>query len=137
MTKNPDLTDNYVKEILTIVFLTIIAAVMFLPTRFGQAIGWITGSVGSGLNFYWLYRRMKASYLVTDKAAVLHSFKGFYLRYLCLVIYSILVVALLKPDIIMFGAGLVSVQIVIYLHYFYQLLRGRTDNEEKEEPGDS
>ncbi len=127
MTKNPDLTDNYVKQILTIVFLTIIAAVLFLPTRFDQATGWITGSVGSGLNFYWLYRKMKASYFVSDKEAVLHSYKGFYLRYLFLIIYSILVVILLKPDIIMFGAGLISVQIVIYLHYFYSLVRDKAN----------
>ncbi|MBW6516658.1 MAG: ATP synthase subunit I [Candidatus Cloacimonetes bacterium] len=131
MTKNDNLTAKYVREILSIVFLTIIAAIMFLPTRFGQAIGWIAGSIGSGLNFYWLYLKVKRSIAVNLQGAQLQSFKGFYLRYLFLTIYSVLVVVLLKPDIIIFGLGLVSVQIVIYLHYFIGLLR--TGQREKED----
>ena len=133
MTNSGSLTDNYVRKILTIVFLTIIAAVLFLPTRFGQATGWIAGSVGSGLNFYWLYRRIKRSIVVTDKGALLNSYKGFYLRFFFLALYSVVVVFLLRPDIIMFGIGLVSVQIVIYLHYFYSLLRPEKKDIEDEE----
>jgi hypothetical protein len=123
-------TAKYVREILTIVFLTNIAAVMFLLTRFGQAIGWITGSVGSGLNFYWLYHKTKKGITLADQGANLHSFKGFYLRYLFLAIYSVIVVVVLKPDIVTFGAGLVSVQITIILHYFYRLLRPEKSEDE-------
>lgn len=116
-------TTRYVREILSIVFLTIIIAVMFLPTRFSQAIGWIAGSVGSSLNFLWLSLRIKRSLSEVTEGAGLKSYKTFYLRYLCLTIYSIIAVVLLKPDILIFGAGLVSVQIAIYLHYFYRFFR--------------
>ena len=130
MTKSSNQTDKYAREILSIVFLTIIVAIMFLPTRFGQAIGWIAGSVGSGVNFYWLYRRLKRSYSLSDSGATLQTYKGFYLRYLFLAIYAIIVVVLLKPDLLMFGIGLLSVQIAIYLHYFYGLLRSYRKDEE-------
>ncbi len=138
MTKNDTITAVYVRQILSIVFLTIIAAIMFLPTRFGQAIGWIAGSVGSGINFYWLYLKVQRSVSVNLQGASLRSYKGFYLRYLFLTLYAILIVILLKPDIIIFGVGLVSVQIVIYLHYFFgQLLPGKkeieVENEERED----
>jgi hypothetical protein len=132
MTKKSSYSGNYVREILAIVFLTIIVAIVFLPTRFSQAIGWIAGSIGSGINFYWLYHKVQRSISVNLQGASLNSFKGFYLRYLFLAIYSITVVVLLKPDIIIFGVGLVSVQIAIYLHYFGGLLRPdriETENE--------
>lgn len=41
-------------------------------------------------------------------------------RYLALVVYAILIVQFIRPDIIIFGAGLLSSQIVIFGYELYR-----------------
>ena len=125
MIKNETLLFKYVKKILSIVFLTNIPAILIVPVRLDQAIGWIAGTVGSGANFFLLYITVSRSMSQAGEEKGLKFYKGFYLRYLFLFIYAVLIVVILKPDILVFGLGLVSVQIVIYLYHLYEMYQQR------------
>jgi hypothetical protein len=123
MKKNDPQLSQYVRKILTIVFLTNIPVILIMPFRFDQAIGWVAGAIASGANFFWLSIIVSQNMNYGQTGSGLRVYKRFYFRYLVLTIYSIVVVVLLKPDIVVFGLGLVSVQISIYLYHIYSLFR--------------
>ncbi len=114
--------DNYVKRIIFIVCLTNIPAILFLPSMYSQAIGWITGTVASSLNFYWLSHNVNSSMSKEPHSSKLNSFKLFNFRFVALAVYSVIIVVLLKPDILVYGLALVSVQLTVYGYYIYELV---------------
>ena len=130
MKKKKTNTEIFRNKIISIVCLTNIPALVFLPIRYDQAIGWIAGSVASILNFYWLSCNVTKIMKIEIAASKLKSYKLFYLRYLALAVYSVLVVILLKPDIVIYGIGLVSVQLSIYGYHLYELTAHRGMNSE-------
>ncbi len=111
---------KYIITIAGINFLTIMVAAIAIPFDIKMSLAWITGSLGSLIFFLWLafdvYRSLQLGVTGTKK----RSTKGYFLRFLFLAVYSAAVVIFLKPNIIVFGAGLLSSQIIIYVYEFYR-----------------
>ncbi len=114
---------DYIKKILVIISLTNILAFLSLPLFFQQSIGWIAGSVASIVNFLWLAKNVKQSINSYASRAKLKSVKGSLLRYAFLIVFSLLIIYLVKPDIIFFGLGLLAAQIAIYLNEIFERIR--------------
>jgi len=112
--------------------LTNIPVVFFLPTIYGQAVGWIAGTIASSVNFWWLSHNVMNVLGREANDSKLASYKFFYFRYLFLAIYSVLIVVTLKPDILAYGLGLVSVQLAIYGNYLYELVNGTENKRDAE-----
>ena len=113
----------YVKRILAIILLTNIPAILILLLVFEEGLGWILGSFASAVNFYWLAFNVKASLELQPSKSKQKAVKGTYLRLIFLLIYSILVLSFVKPNLISFGLGLLSAQIVIYLNELAEYLK--------------
>ena len=114
---------KYVKRILVIILLTNIPAALTLPLFFREALGWILGSIASAINFIWLAHNVKMSLVLQPTKSKLNAIKGTYLRLLFLLIYSVLILNFIKPNIISFGLSLLAVQMVIYLNEFVNILK--------------
>lgn len=114
---------KYIIRIVVIIFLTYIPALAILGTFFEESIGWIAGSLGSIGNFLWLSLSTRKVLDFIKEETRLRAYKGFYLRYAALALYSVVVILALSPDIITFGAGLVSVQMAIYLNQLVELIK--------------
>lgn len=115
-------SENYAKKIVRIICLTNIPAVLTLPWFFHDSIGWILGSIGSLIRFLWLNKQVTQSLDYLPSKAKVKSIKGFYLRFIFIIVYSVVVVWLIKPNIIVFGLGLLSSQLSIYLNEIYRNL---------------
>ncbi|OPX28654.1 MAG: hypothetical protein B1H06_02825 [Candidatus Cloacimonas sp. 4484_143] len=113
----------YVKRIITIILLTNIPAILTLLIVFEEGLGWILGSLASAINFYWLAFNVKASLELQPSKSKLKAVKGTYLRLIFLLIYSILVLSFIKPNLISFGLGLLAAQVVIYLNELAEYLK--------------
>ena len=122
-----ELADNrkYVIRLIVIILLTNIPAVLTLPMFFKVSQGWILGSLASAGNLLWLAHNVNASLSLAPNKSRLKAVKGSYLRLLALLVYCILVMSLVKPNIISFGLGLLSGQMVIYLYEFYIRIKSR------------
>ncbi len=114
---------KYVKRILVIILLTNIPAALTLPLFFREALGWILGSTASAINFIWLAHNVKMSLSLQPTKSKLSAVKGTYLRLLFLLIYSVLILNFVKPNIISFGLSLLAAQMVIYLNEFIKNLK--------------
>ena len=114
---------KYVKRILVIILLTNIPAILTLPLFFREALGWILGSIASTINFVWLAHNVKMSLDLQPTKSKLNAVKGTYLRLMFLLIYSVLILNFVKPNIISFGLSLLAVQMVIYLNEFVKNLK--------------
>ncbi|MCB5230610.1 MAG: ATP synthase subunit I [Candidatus Cloacimonas sp.] len=113
---------KYVKQILLIVSLTNIPALLIWPSNLMIAIGWFMGMLASSINFTWLSISIKGNVEGIDKDLGSKSFGGFYLRFLFIAVYSVIVIKFVKPNILAFGAGLLSAQIAIFIHYLLSLI---------------
>ncbi len=113
---------DYVGKILLIISLTNIPAILTLPLLYRESLGWILGTLASAGNFYWLSYVVKSGLSENASASKLNALKGFYFRFLALVFYAVLVVKFIKQDIIIFGFGLFTVQIIIYVQAIYELV---------------
>ena len=116
---------KYVNRLIVIILLTNIPAVLTLPMFFKVSIGWILGSIASASNLLWLAHNVGASLALAPGKSKLKAVKGTYLRLMSLLVYSILMMSLIKPNIISFGLGLLAGQIVIYLYEFLSRLFSR------------
>ena len=108
--------EKYIKKILVIIFLTIGVAALSLPLLLKEALSFILGSLASVVNFVWLAINIKRGLILGENKAKINAAKGSLLRYSFLILYSILILVLIKPDIIFFGLGLLMTQIAIYLN---------------------
>jgi len=106
----------YLKRILVIILLTNIPAALSLPLFYRVGLGWILGSLASAVNFWWLAQNVKASLELQPSKSKVKAVKGTYLRLIFLLVYSVLVLSFLKPNLISFGLALLTAQIVIYLN---------------------
>ncbi|MFC1898694.1 ATP synthase subunit I [Candidatus Cloacimonadota bacterium] len=113
----------YVKRILTIILLTNIPAILILPLFFKEGMGWILGSLASAVNFQWLAHNVKQSLSLQPAKSKLKAVKGTYLRLLFLLVYAILILSFIKPNLISLGFGLLAAQIVIYLNELAEYLK--------------
>jgi hypothetical protein len=114
---------KYVKRILVIILLTNIPAILTLPLFFREALGWILGSIASTINFFWLAHNVKVSLDLQPTKSKLNAVKGTYLRLMFLLIYSVLILNFVKPNIVSFGLSLLAVQMVIYLNELVKNLK--------------
>ncbi len=117
------LIDNYLKKILFIVLVTDIVALVLLFFFKKQSLGWILGSLASMGNLIWLSNSVKQNILKTEKQSQVSSLKNFYFRYPAIIVYSLLVVYFIKPNIFFFGAGLLSGQIAIYITEYKNIFK--------------
>lgn len=115
--------ESYVKRIALIIILTNIAALLTLPWFFKDGISWILGASASLGNFLWLADNVKKSIDLVPTKSKLTAMKGAMLRMIALLFYAIIIVFLLKPNIILFGLGLLSAQIIIYLTEFVKFIK--------------
>ena len=111
---------KFIKTILIIICLTSLPFIIVLPKFFNQSLGWLLGAIGSTINFLWLAYDTLYKFSTEAIKAKIRSAKVFYFRYLVLVIYSVLIVWLIKPDILTFGLGLFAAQISIYIYYGFE-----------------
>ena len=114
---------KYVKKIVLIILLTNILAILSLPWFFKQSISWIMGTIGSAGNFYWLAHNLERNLGIAPTKSRVNAAKGSLLRYAALTGYALAVFFIIKPNIIIFGAGLLSAQIVIYIVEIVRNLR--------------
>jgi len=109
---------KYVTRLILIILLTNIPAALTLPMFFKVALGWMLGSFASSANLLWLAYNVRVSLVIAPTKSKLSIMKGTYLRLLFLLVYSILILSIIKPNLISFGFGLLAGQIVIYLYEF-------------------
>ncbi len=115
--------DKFLKRILIIIFLTNLPNVIMMPIVYKLSIGWILGSIASTINFIWLFKQALRLNIYDEKQSMKQSFIGFSLRYLFLAVYSVLVLLLIKPNILMYGLGLFSAQLAIVINQGYEYIR--------------
>lgn len=113
----------YVKRIVIIILLTNVPAILSLPLFYKEALGWISGSIASFINFIWLADNVKKSMRLLETKSKLNAVKGTLLRLLFLAVYSVVIVYLLRPNIVVFGLGLLSAQICIYGNEIYENIK--------------
>ena len=114
---------KYLRRILLIIFLTNIIATLTLPLFFNDAIGWILGSFASIGVLLWMAHDIEKNMNLMPGNAKLKTTKSLYFRYVALIVYSVLIIRLVKPNIITFGLGLLASQIAIYFNEIYEKLR--------------
>ncbi len=120
MLDNPKLL---IKRVILIIFLTDVLAALTLSLFFRQALGYLLGSVGSMVYFLLLARDTKQILDTATGKAGVKAFKTFYLKYVFLILYSIAVVKFLPVDIFLFGIGLLSMQIALYINAGWESLK--------------
>ncbi len=120
MLDNPRLL---VKRVILIIFLTDLLAAMTLSLFFKQALGYILGSAGSVVYFLLLARDTKQILDTASGKAGVKAFKTFYLKYVFLILYSVAIVKFVPLDIFLFGIGLLSSQIAIYVSAGWESLK--------------
>ena len=114
---------QYLKKIQFIIFLTNIPMILTLPMFFKHSLGWILGSLAATINFRWMAYNIENNFDTNSSKLKLKIVKNFYFRFLFLIVYSVLVVKFIKPDIIIFGLGLLSAQIAIYINAIYERVK--------------
>ncbi|HPY95672.1 MAG TPA: ATP synthase subunit I [Candidatus Cloacimonadota bacterium] len=114
---------QYVNRILFIIFLTVLPLLIVMPLLFIDVIGWVLGSVASAINFYWLFRQTERFNPEDEKACSKNAFIGFNIRYLFLILWSIAVMLILKPNIFLYGVGLLNAQVAIFINTTYETIK--------------
>ncbi|MCD4651613.1 MAG: hypothetical protein K8S56_07505 [Candidatus Cloacimonetes bacterium] len=111
-------TRSRIIRVIRIISLTLLLALLTLPINFPKAIGWICGAVAGIIYIVWLTRDTEQIVNIATVSGKTKAIKGFYLRLVFLIIWSVLVVYLIKPDILIYGVGLLSAQAVLFLDAF-------------------
>jgi|GEM_PF-1452723 len=114
---------KYVLLILKIIFLTNLPALVMLLSDFKSSIGWMAGSLASGVNFWFMAKQTFALMPKNSKANALKTSKIFMFRFLFLILWSVLVLLLLKAELMSYCLGLFSAQIAIVAHQIYHSFR--------------
>jgi hypothetical protein len=114
----------YPKRILLIICLTILPAILTLTMFFRESIGWILGSLASAVNVILLAKKVAAVLTPDEGRAKTAAVKGYFLRYALMLVYAVIVILFVEPDILTFGAGLLAAQIAIYINALYEGIKG-------------
>ena len=125
MSKNKE----FIVVLLRLISLTNIIALIFLPLMPRQGLSWICGAFLSLINVWLMSLKIETNLYSGENKAKLAAYKDFNFRYLILIAGSILAVKFLSLNIIIFGVGLLSGQIWIFILY---LIRFPKDSEEQE-----
>ena len=103
---------------MSIICLTNVIALLFLPWLTRESLSWICGATLSLVNIWLMSLKLEKSLVLGEKKARLTAYKDFNIRYLILIIVSVLAVKYLSLNILIFGGGLLSGQIWIFISYF-------------------
>ncbi len=114
---------KYIKKIITIIILTNIAVILSLPWFWKVALSFILGSFASVINFLWLAKNIRKSLQFRATKTKLVAVKGSFLRTGALAVYSLLLLFFIELEIIFFGLGLLSIQIIVYLYEAYKNIK--------------
>ncbi|MCB5249735.1 MAG: ATP synthase subunit I [Candidatus Cloacimonetes bacterium] len=114
---------KYVNRILFIILLTNLPLLIIMPILFKDVIGWLLGSLASAINFYWLYRQTERFDPTDEKQSSKNAFVGFSIRFLFLIVWSLLTMIFLKPNVILYGVGLLNAQVAIYINTIYDTIK--------------
>jgi hypothetical protein len=114
---------KFMNRILFIIFLTNLPLLIIMPMLFKEVIGWLFGSVASAINFYWLYRQVNQLNCYNEKESTKNAWLGFNLRYMFLLVWSVAVILIIKPNIVLYGVGLLSAQLAIFIHTAYETIK--------------
>ena len=120
---------EFIVILLRLISLTNIIALIFLPQMPRQSLSWICGATLSLFNVWLMSLKIEKSLYSGENKAKLAAYKDFNFRYLILIAGSILAVKYLNLNIIIFGVGLLSGQIWIFILY---LTKFPKDSEEQE-----
>jgi len=120
---------EFIVVLLRLISLTNIIALIFLPLMPKQSLSWICGAFLSLINVWLMSLKIEKNLYSGENKAKLMAYKDFNFRYLILIAGSILAVKFLSLNIIIFGVGLLSGQIWIFILY---LIRFPKDSEEQE-----
>ncbi|OQY40202.1 MAG: hypothetical protein B6226_00295 [Candidatus Cloacimonetes bacterium 4572_65] len=119
-------TDDYVKRIIKIILLTNIPFVvsLFFANHFWISLGYILGSVASGISFVWQAYILRSALTTSESVTKIRAIKGFYLRFAAVVLYALLVVILFrKINIVWLGIGLLAAQLSIYIDLAWGIIK--------------
>jgi hypothetical protein len=114
---------KFVFEIIKINLLTNFYSIILLFSDFKNGIGWLAGVVASSVNFYILSHVTFSMNSNSSSANAIRGSKTFFIRFAFLVVWSILVFVLIKPNIILYSVGLLSTQISIILYQIYHYIK--------------
>jgi hypothetical protein len=124
---NVDSNDNrkYVFTILKIILLTNLPALVFMVYDFKSSIGWVTGSLASAVNFWFMaqhtYTTLQTS--ETNKAGAKRTSKSFIFRFIFLIGWSVFVLAVIKAEVISYCVALFTAQFVIVFYHIYESVK--------------
>jgi len=116
---------KYIFLIIKIILLTNIPAIIMLIANYRSGIGWIAGSLGSAVNFYFLSRNTMGLGPFSGKSEIKSVSKNLMIRYLFLIVWSVIVIltfGLHRDQVVIYGIALFTAQFAIYLHQAYQIL---------------
>ena len=115
---------RFIFAILKIILLTNFPAVVMLFAVPKIALGWMTGSFASAVNFWFMALKvMQMSPNNNSKNRVLNSAsKIFMLRFGLLTVWALFVMLVIKPELIVFCLGLLATQFAIVVHHVYLML---------------
>ena len=114
---------QYVMMILKLIFLTCLPAVILSIVNFKSGIGWILGAFGSAVNFTLMALNTLGFNSEVGKVNVVKTVKSFAFRFLFLIVWSLLVLFLIKPELLSYCLGLLAAQIMIFFYQIYYSLR--------------
>ncbi|MCF7919336.1 MAG: ATP synthase subunit I [Candidatus Cloacimonetes bacterium] len=120
---------KYIKQIMRIMCLTIGIALLFLPWQMKSVASFISGAILSLLNIWWLSRNITGNLSLNENKARLEVFKNFYLRYLILIVCSVILVKFAGINVILYGLGLLTGQIVIIITQLLENVSGSKGQE--------
>jgi hypothetical protein len=115
--------NKYLFSIIRIILLTNIPAFIFVLREPNITIGWMTGSLASAVCFYLKARLIFSLDPNDGKANMKKVAAGFLLRYLFLIVWSLLIILLVRPDLIVYCLSLLSAQIAIVIHHIYVAIK--------------
>ena len=113
---------KFVFLILKIILLTNIPAIVMLIPDFKNSIGWITGSLASGVNFWFMSQKTSGLDPGSGKKSIVVIMsKAFVLRYAFLAVWSVFVILVIKPNMIAYCLGLFAAQFSLVIYHVYIL----------------
>jgi len=92
---------------------------IFIAFDISSVIGWMAGSFASAVNFGLMAFHTESMVLQGGKAGSKRASKSFVFRYLFLILWSIFVLIVIKPNVMTYCLGLLASQLSIILYHIY------------------
>ena len=116
---NPEYNKNYIFSILKIICLTNIPLLIFVVSDFRSTLGWVAGSFAAAVNFLFLAFHTENMILTGGKSGGKRAGRSFIFRYLFLIVWSLFILIVIKPNIVTYCLGLLSAQLAMVIYQIY------------------